>query len=168
MAKFDQITVVAVDGSGDGRNAVYSICRTVAELPGSRGLLIAADRPANLPEDVRFIEIDKLDYYQYSLYVVHCLYYHINTDYALLVQHDGWALNGDNWNDKWFEYDYVGAPVHVAGIDGRLCLGYSWVGHPSAIPVLQGGFSLRSRSFLEAPTRYGICYNLFYIPIILF
>lgn len=168
MAKFDQITVVAIDGNGDGRHAVYSISRTVAELPGSRGLLIAAERPVSLPEEIQFIAIDRLDYFQYSLYVVHCLYYHIRTNYALLVQHDGWALNGANWDDKWFEYDYVGAPIHAAGIKGRLYLHYSWVGHPDAIPVLQGGFSLRSRSFLETPTKYGICYKIADAPILRF
>jgi hypothetical protein len=166
MAKFDQVTVVAVDGGSDGRNAVYSICRTVAELPGSRGLLIAAAKPTNLPEDVQFVAIDRLDYSQYSLYVIQCLYYHIRTDFALIVQDDGWALNGSNWDDRWFEYDYVGAPNHVAGVDGRLYLEYSWVGHSKAIQVLQGGFSLRSRLFLEAPTKYGICYKITGVPVL--
>ena len=166
MPKFDRLTVVAVDGRSDGTNAVYSICRTVDELPGSQGLLIAAGRPANLPEQVQFIGIDPLDYSQYSLYLIQCLYYHIRTDYALIVQDDGWALSGVNWNDEWFNYDYIGAPTHVAGIDGRVYLNYSWVGHPNVVPVLQGGFSLRSRSFLEAPTKYGICYKLPDIPIL--
>ena len=166
MARFDEITVVSVDGSGDGRNAVYAISRTVVQLPGSRGLLIAQERPANLPQEVQFIAIDGLDYFQYSSYVVHCLYYHIHTEYALLVQDDGWALNGGNWNDRWFEYDYVGAPMHAAGVDGRLHLGYAWADKPNAIPVLQGGFSLRSRSFLEAPTKHGICYKFAGVPIL--
>jgi hypothetical protein len=42
MAKFDQVTVVAVNGGDDGTNVIDSIRRTTAALPGSRGLLIAA------------------------------------------------------------------------------------------------------------------------------
>ena len=168
MGKFDQVTVVAVVGEADGRNAAYSVSRTVAELPGSRGLLIAAGRPAKLPDSIDYIHIDGLDYFQYQMYVVQCLHYHVHTDYALLVRHDGWALNGANWNDKWFEYDYVGGPCHAAGVDGRLCLHYSWVGNPRAIPVLVGGFSLRSRELLEAPTKYGTCYKQLDAPILRF
>src|SRR5580658_3265854 len=164
MGKFDQITIVAVNGGDDGSNVVHSICKTMAQLPGSRGLLIAAGRPSNLPGDIEYIAVNKFDYFQYQMYVIHSLHYHIRTDYALIVQDDGWALNGTNWNDQWFDYDYIGAPCHVAGVGGRLCLNYSWLGQPDAIQVMNGGFSLRSRTFLEAPTKYGVCYNIVRMP----
>ncbi len=51
---------------------------------------------------------------------------YINTDYYLNIQHDGFVINGDCWQDKFFEYDYIGAPW----LDGN---------------VGNGGFSLRSK-----------------------
>ena len=151
--------MVSVNGHNDGGHAIESISRTMFELPGSRGLLIAGKRPVSLPEHVEFVLIGSLNYQQYSMFMVHCLYYHVRTEYVLIVQDDGWALNGANWRDGWFDYDYIGAPTHAAGVDGKLCKWYSWIGQPAAIPVLNGGFSLRTRRFLEAPTKFGICYQ---------
>jgi hypothetical protein len=160
MSNFNQITIVSVDGSGDGTNAVEAIRRTLLTLPGSKGLLIAAERPPHLLPNLEFVRVERFDYYQYSMFMIHCLHYHINMEFALIVQQDGWALNGSNWRDDWFRFDYIGAPIHAAGLDGKLYVGYSWVGQPRAIPVLNGGFCLRSRRLLEAPTKYGICYSM--------
>ncbi len=138
----------------------------MSELPGSRGLLISAARPSNLESDIQFRSIGYLDYYQYSLYIIQCLHYHIRTDYVLIVQEDGWVLNGANWNDDWFNYDYIGSPCPYAGIDGKVVPNFLWAGNPHAIPVLCGGFSLRSRALLEAPTKYGICYKICEEPLL--
>jgi hypothetical protein len=132
----------------------------MSALPGSSGVLISLARPPNLPPDVGFVPVERFDYAQYSMFIVHCLHYHIHTEFALIVQDDGWALSGDNWRDEWFDFDYVGAPAHTAGVNGRLYHLYSWVGLPNPAQVFNGGFSLRSRRFLEAPTRYGVCYKM--------
>ena len=160
MSKFDQVTVASVSGHNDGAQAVEAILRTLSALPGSSGLLIAAQPPPNLPPIIRFVPVEWFDYFQYSLFIVHCLHYHVKSDYVLIVQDDGWALNGENWNDEWFDFDYVGAPSHAAGVGGFLYHWYSWVGLPNPAQVFNGGFSLRSRKFLEAPNRYGICYKV--------
>lgn len=153
---FQDITVVSVNGHNDGRYAAEAITRTVLALPGSSGLLLSLAKPLNLPHFVRFAQIEPIDRVQYSFFTIYCLHYHIETDYALIVQEDGWALNGLNWLDDWFTFDYVGAPTHAASVEGRLMFGYSWVGRSRAVQVLNGGFSLRSRKLLEAPTRYAI------------
>ena len=131
----------------------------MSELPGSRGLLLAAKRPEALPLDIEFTLVENFDYFQYSMFMIHCLHFHIRTDHVLIVQDDGWALNGANWRDEWLDFDYVGAPTHAAGLDGKLWRWYSWVGNPNASQVLNGGFSLRTKRFLEAPTKFGICYQ---------
>jgi len=160
MAKFDSVTVVSVAGEGDGRNAVYAIKTSMDHLPGSKGLLIAAERPDNLGDSIQFESIGYLDYYQYALYAIQCLYYHIRTDYILKVEQDGWVLDGNNWSDDWFNYDYIGAPCPIGAHDGKLLHNFAWVGLDGSIPVQCGGFSWRSRALLEAPTKYGICYKI--------
>ncbi len=166
MGKFTRVTVVSIVGHNNGAQAMFAINRTVGEMPGAKGLLLSLERPPDIPPGIEFVRISPLSYDQYSMFVVHCLYYHIRTDYALIVQADGWALNGNSWNDEWFEYDLIGAPIHVAGIDDAVHTAFRWVDNPAAVPVLNGGFSLRSRRLLEAPTRYGICYRHPDVPLL--
>lgn len=53
---------------------------------------------------------------------------HVDTDHFLVVQWDGWAIDGTAWTDDFLNYDYIGAPW--------------WYDHHN---VGNGGFSLRSR-----------------------
>jgi len=154
--KFEDITVVAIYGDGRGKVAVPAITKTVEALPGARPLLIT-----NTELDVTMIPqmmiSAPLDYQGYSEFVMYSLHNYIDTKYALIVQHDGWALNGENWNDDWFNYDYVGGPSHAALLpNGEFQMQYNWVGKGDARVVQNGGFSLRSKAFLEAPSKYGI------------
>jgi len=70
---------------------------------------------------------------------------------VLLVQHDGFVLNPDSWEDEFLQYDYIGAPWLVADWSvtrfnfPEKLLGTQVVGN--------GGFSLRSKKFLNASTR---------------
>lgn len=45
----------------------------------------------------------------YSHFVMKELYKYISTDYTLTVQHDGWTLNGDLFDERLYDYDYAGA-----------------------------------------------------------
>jgi len=110
---FENVTVVAIYGDGRGGTAIPAIRRTVAALPGSKPLLIT-----NVEIDTTYM-VQKLiqaplDYQGYSEFVMYSLHNYIDTEYALIVQHDGWALNAENWRDEWLEYDYVGGPTHAA------------------------------------------------------
>ena len=59
---------------------------------------------------------------------------YVDTDFALCTQWDAFVLNYKAWEDKFLEYDYIGAPWWFE--DGN--------------NVGNGGFSLRSKAFLEA------------------
>lgn len=59
----------------------------------------------------------------------------VNSDYNIIVQSDGFAVNKSAWTDEFFKYDYIGAV---------------W---PHMIPgenVGNGGFSWRSRKLYDA------------------
>lgn len=155
--KFEDITVVAIYGDGRGKIAVPAITKTVEALPGSRSLLIT-DRQLDISGIPQMLLSAPLDYHGYSEFVMYSLHNYIDTKYALIVQHDGWALSGENWNDDWFNYDYVGGPNHAALLsNGEFHTQYNWTKHEGGKLVVQnGGFSLRSKAFLEAPSKYGI------------
>jgi hypothetical protein len=68
---------------------------------------------------------------EYCRFCIRDLCEYIETDYLLVVQYDGFILNGQAWSDEFLKYDYIGAP---------------WSGGL----VGNGGFSLRSRRLMEA------------------
>lgn len=83
----------------------------------------------------RSVEIEPLrSRHDYSRFVLRQLHAHIATPFALVVQWDGFVLNGILWTSAFFDYDYIGAP---------------WPWHPT-MRVGNGGFSLRSKRLLEA------------------
>ena len=69
---------------------------------------------------------------EYSAFVMKELYKCIDTEFVLIVQADGYVLDGDAWDDDFFQYDYIGA---------------SWI-YDSERTVGNGGFSLRSKKLL--------------------
>jgi Protein of unknown function (DUF5672) len=65
----------------------------------------------------------------------------VTADFNLTVQSDGFAINPQAWDDRFWEYDYIGAawPWMWGG-------GPYWLG-----PIVgNGGFSLRSRRLFQA------------------
>jgi hypothetical protein len=71
----------------------------------------------------------------YSRFMLQDLADHVKTDHVLVVQWDGFILDADAWDDRFLEFDYIGAPWPHFGDDHD---------------VGNGGFSLRSRRLLEA------------------
>jgi hypothetical protein len=59
----------------------------------------------------------------------------VDTDFNLIIQADGYAVNSDAWTDQFYDYDYIGA---------------SWVMEAEGRNVGNGGFSWRSKKLYEA------------------
>ena len=79
----------------------------------------------------------------YARYMIYHLHEHVDTEFVLTVQHDGFIINPLAWTDEFFDYDYVGAP-------------WPWREQGFVTPfgehiaVGNGGFSLRSRRLMQA------------------
>lgn len=158
MAAHDNLTIVAIYGHNDGSSAIPSLLHSKQELPGSQALLISPAKPAALPDDIQWKRCFPLNYQQYSVFCIHALHAYIDTDFCLIVQDDSWVLNGQNFHQHYYDYDYVGAPAHAAMINDIYHIHWSWLGKEGAIEVQNGGFSLRSKKLLEAPSVFGITY----------
>ena len=157
--RHDRLTIVSVYGHNSGASAIPSIVHSMQQLPGSRGLLLSIEKPNNLPDSVAWKPICALDYKLYSVFMMHCLYSFIETDYCLVVQDDGWVLDGSRWKEEYYEYDYLGAPSHCGVVQDQLALHFTWYGKAGYRCVQNGGFSLRSRRFCEAPNRHGLAHR---------
>jgi hypothetical protein len=154
MPSFKDITVVSIHGNDKIENAIPAVEKTASFLPGCKKLLIT-NRFIDSKIEQKLLH-QNLDYPGYSHFIIYSLFQYIETDYVLIVQDDGWALNGDNWNDEWFQYDYIGALTHAGLFDNKIYNNYSWKEHNNTIVCQNGGFSFRSKKLLEAPSKFGI------------
>lgn len=153
MQNLPDVTLVSIDTTDDlsgTLNGVYTsmsgikfgdvkIITTKEQIKKNRSL---ESEGITLEEPVTEIK----NYNDYNHYVVYDLHNHIDTSHCLLVQPDGFVLFPDKWDDEWLKYDYIGAPWEYkedAYIDP---FGRHW-------RVGNGGFSLRSKKFLEVPTK---------------
>jgi len=90
---------------------------------------------------IKVINIEKLDYRGYNHFILYRIKDYIKTDFSLLVQNDGYVLRPEKWSNKFFEYDYIGAPwtedVHFTKSGKNIRVG-------------NGGFSFRSKKLLNS------------------
>lgn len=116
----------------------FSVENTLKHTPDIEDVLIMSDRPLfdygqfqQLPE-----KFDKNNYQKIMIKDLHGL---VKTEFVLICQYDGMAVNGSQWSNDFYNYDYVGAPWPLR---------FSWL--PADQRVGNGGFSLRSHRLLEA------------------
>lgn len=154
-----RITLVSVTGLADAQGAARALAFSQRQLPACRALLCSPVRPADLAPGIEHLPIAPLNYHEYSWFMLFALWRVVPTEFALVVQEDGWVLDGANWRDDYLAYDYVGAPIHLARIDTpegvRWSRQFAWSTpeHPlgqGATPVQNGGFSLRSQRLMRA------------------
>lgn len=98
--------------------------------------------------DKRKIEIPNISSIdEYSLFCIKDLHKYVDTEFVVIIQYDGFIINPDSWTNEFLEYDYIGAPWRIAdwlingfnvsiNLNGQMIVG-------------NGGFSLRSKKFLE-------------------
>jgi hypothetical protein len=163
---FQRITVVSVTGlQSVAEGAVRAITKSCREMPGTKAMLISPERPEGTPEWIRHVPIQPFGYTEYSLFILYVLGHFIETEFALIVQDDGWVLSGRNWRSEFLDYDMIGAPVHLAGVREASGItfyrGFQWeslIGKPNTRVdiVYNGGFSLRSKRLMSAPRRLGL------------
>jgi hypothetical protein len=96
------------------------------------------------------MKIDSLDWMRYSHFIVKELYHHINTEFVLIVQEDGFIVNTDMWTDEFMEYDYLGAPWTDHMIRSSEWIPDNIKNSDNLNYVGNGGFSFRSKKLLKS------------------
>jgi hypothetical protein len=169
MIELPNVTLVSIDTTDDlsgTLNAVYTSMNGINF--GNVKIITTKEQIKNnsslTNENFIFEEsvVDIKNYKDYNHYVIYNLHNHVNTSHCLLVQPDGFVLFPEKWDNSWLEYDYIGAPwayVEDAYID-------PFGNHHR---VGNGGFSLRSRKFLEVPTKVEVPWetnnsNFYWMP----
>ncbi len=146
MKDLPHVTLVAVS-SIRIPETIKALKKSMTGIRFGEVLLLTHENISLEKEGIKVVTIDKLDYKGYSDFMLYKLKDYIQTDFALVVQYDGYVIRPNQWRDEFLDYDYIGAPwlknLHFTkdGVNVR---------------VGNGGFSLRSKKLLEAPTKLNL------------
>lgn len=145
MIELNDITIVNVNCL-DVRTAIKALRFSSKYITFKSAMLFSSISPVEYltekeltSEYYKWVNIKPITSIQeYNAFMLTELVDHISTDFCLVIQNDGFIINPHLWDDKFKEYDYVGAPwsMHGMKVWGRT----NRIGN--------GGFSLRSLKLL--------------------
>jgi hypothetical protein len=153
MINLPNVSLVSIDTTKEIDNTLRALYTSMSGINFGVVKLIATkeqiEKNFSIENDSITLEepvVDIKNYNDYNHYVIHDLHNHVNTSHCLLVQPDGFVLFPEKWNNEWLKYDYIGAPWAYAEDSYIDPFGnHHRVGN--------GGFSLRSKKFLQVPTK---------------
>lgn len=130
-----QVTLVAVS-SVNIAATVQAMMASCQHIRFAACKLLTHIPPRQIPDGIDVIEVPEIaSALAYSQFMLGSLADHITTSHCLIVQWDGHVIRPEMWDQRFLEYDYIGA---------------SWPQFTDGHDVGNGGFSLRSRKLIEA------------------
>lgn len=134
MRELPDVTVIIADTKNYSQ-AIYAIKKTQEQIKPAKFIWFT-DRPDLKVDGVEVVNIDPFTSKRdYSEFIIKKIDVYFETSHCLVIQHDGYVLNGQMWEDSWLQYDYIGAP---------------WLYPDPDRNVGNGGFSLRSKKLQNA------------------
>lgn len=128
MRKIENVTLVCIDCFSVGE-AVSAIQKSIQQIEFER-VLFLTDIQLNV-NGIEVVQIPTIkSKREYSEFCIKQLYKYIDTQYFMLIQADGYIIDGEMWDDRYLDYDYIGA---------------SWI-FDNERQVGNGGASLRSKA----------------------
>jgi hypothetical protein len=128
----DDVTICAID-CVNPELAIQAIQKSLLQCDFKEASFFSNSK-LNIPK-IKSIQIDELNSKDaYSKFILKELHKYIETSHVLVVQWDGYVVDGKQWNSKYLEYDYIGAKWH-------------W--HKDGMNIGNGGFSIRSKKLLQ-------------------
>ncbi len=139
------ITLVAIDCLNPvmACKALKHSCRSIRFYDTL--LFSSQDISSDTIKTIKIAPITSLE--DYSRFCIERLASYIESDVILTVHSDGFIINPHLWNDEFSQYDYIGAPWPP---DAPWC---------TRNRVGNGGFSLRSKKFMEIASKLGQFYK---------
>ncbi len=135
-----QVTLIAVDGTMNPVATEDSLLRAISLVTFGRVRFLSPTKSNGRPElydRCEWVEIPPTTLKGYNQFCLAELHRYVGTSHCLTVQSDSGIVSPMAWDDRWLDYDYIGAPWPPghSGTDYR---------------VGNSGFCLRSKRLLEA------------------
>ena len=149
MFNLPQVTLVAMATTN-----IYATVRALIyssrKIKFGRILLISHIKPWYLPKKIDFeYTSPNKDVYEWCHKIIYELHKYITTDYIILIHDDGFIVNPEKWQDKFLNYDYIGAPWPIPKDDSFLDANGNLVRVGNSV-------SLRSKKILELPSKLNL------------
>ncbi len=130
MIELPSITLIAIAGNKHGET-IAAIYKTLKQIKPAKTLFLT-NIDITVIGDVETINVGGLETWEaYNYFCIKELDKYFDTTHCLLIQHDGYVLDAEQWDDEFLKYDYIGA---------------RWLDLGSKYNVGNGGFSTRSKS----------------------
>ena len=154
MIELKNVTIICVDCVSADR-ALKAMEFSMSGINFGSSKIITSQ---NISHDIiEIVNIDKLDYEEYSRFIVYELWKYVDTDYALLIQSDGFVVSPNHWQDDFLNYDYIGAPWGLPRDDFSYRDAFG-----NIVRVGNGGFSLRSKKLLSLSTKLDLEWKAYF------
>lgn len=125
MVEIKNVTVICID-CYNYAGAAAALKKTLEQISPYKAIFLT-----DIDIEIEGVEVKQIPSIytkeQYSEFCLKKLRHYFYTTHCLLIQHDGYVLDGNAWDNEFLKYDYIGAP---------------WL-YPDR-NVGNGGFSLRS------------------------
>ena len=150
----NDVTLVSVTGV-NFEKTLFALWQSSREIDFAAVKLITPvelDLPAWVSNEESIgSRLDSIDAYNH--YMLYDLHKHVETNFVLVVQADGYVIRPRLWSSRFLDYDYVGAPWKLSKTAYIDPFG-------SHQRVGNGGFSLRSQRILETPQKLDIPFDV--------
>lgn len=141
MLNLNNFTLVVVIGTEQyNAQSILALDRCLSLVDFKKAKIISCVNNTHSFADC--ITIPSMNKQQYNRFFIEEFHKYIDTDFCLTVQHDGFILDPNRWNLEFTKYDYIGAP---------------WPDTKCINQVGNGGFSIRSKKFLDITSK--LTYN---------
>jgi hypothetical protein len=146
MLELENVTLVSMS-SVNLDLTIKAIEKSCSGIKYGSVKLITHEKPKKLPDFIEFCQIEKINSVdEYSYHMIYDLGKYIETDFALVIQYDGYVISPESWREDFLKYDYIGAPFDLPKDD----FSYRDV-YGKIFRVGNGGFSIRSKKLIDLP-----------------
>lgn len=152
MIQLNNVTLIAVT-SIKIQEHISALMHSMRGIKFAETKLVTSEEVVSQMPGIKIEKCRKLDYVDYSRFCIYDLYKHVDTDFCMLIHHDGFVVRPDKWEESFLDYDYIGAPWPVKNDAYISPFG-------EHIRVGNGGFTIRSKKLLNVPNHHDVVFEV--------
>lgn len=157
----DRVVISAVVGHVSSlATTIQAMEYSIRNIPFKKIQILSCQKFTH--DRIEYIPIPQMTYPEYNNFIIKSYSNYIKADFMINIQDDGFIINPHAWTDDFLQYDYIGALWPVGIGDGNPNKKLKTPdGDTIDIPKVtsrdrcgNGGFTLRSKKFLEISKQY--------------